>query len=49
MINDETFRKLQKKGTFNESYSQVISRLIDIVESVSRQKSTELKGDINDK
>jgi predicted CopG family antitoxin len=46
-VNDETFRKLQKKGTFNESYSQLISRLIDMVESASQPKSIELEGDIN--
>ena len=48
-LSDETFRKLQKKGTFSESYSQLISRLVDMAEYASRLESTELKGEINDK
>jgi predicted CopG family antitoxin len=46
-VNEETYRKLQRCGTFNESYSQLISRLIDMVESASQRKSTELEGDVN--
>jgi predicted CopG family antitoxin len=48
-VNEETFRKLKRCGTFNESYSQLISRLIDLAEYASRLESTELEGDINNK
>jgi predicted CopG family antitoxin len=48
-VNEETYRKLQRCGTFNESYSQLISRLVDLAEYARRLESAEFKGDINDK
>jgi predicted CopG family antitoxin len=48
-VNEETYRKLQRCGTFNESYSQLISRLVDMAEYARRLESAELEGDMNDK
>ena len=42
-VNDETYHKLKRKGIFNESYSDLISRLVDIAESTSQSKSTTFK------
>jgi predicted CopG family antitoxin len=43
-INDETYHKLKQKGIFNESYSELISRLVDIAESTTQSKSTIFGG-----
>jgi predicted CopG family antitoxin len=32
-INHQTYQKLKGKGTFGESYSELISRLADLAES----------------
>lgn len=32
-INHQTYQKLKNKGTFGESYSELISRLADLAES----------------
>jgi predicted CopG family antitoxin len=32
-LNDETFEKLKEKGAFGETYSQVIARLVKLIET----------------
>jgi predicted CopG family antitoxin len=47
-INDETYHKLKQKGIFNESYSELISRLVDIAESPGQSKSTVVERGMDD-
>jgi hypothetical protein len=37
-LGDQTFVRLKKKGTFGESYTELISRLLDQLETVKDSK-----------
>ena len=37
-INHEAFQKLRQRGIFGESYSDVIVRLVDAVESLGKDE-----------
>ena len=43
-VNHETYEKLKRKGIFNESFSELISRLVDIAEATGHSKSTIFEG-----
>jgi predicted CopG family antitoxin len=47
-VNNDTYQKLKRKGIFNESFSELISRLVDIAESTSQSKSTIFEGGMDD-
>ena len=48
-VNHETYEKLKQQGIFNESYSELICRLVEIAESTSRSKSTVFEGGMDAK
>jgi predicted CopG family antitoxin len=44
-INEETYKKLIQTGNFGETYSKLISRLVDSMGTSSEPKSKESKKD----
>jgi predicted CopG family antitoxin len=42
-LNDTTFEKLRDRGRFGESYSKLISRLLDQLEIMKKEENVEVE------